>query len=113
MALPGFQTRLAGKITQARLATDIVAFVEYDGKPPHAGPTLANAPRQAVTIGHLKVRYLTTHANGTIEANSLDTCRLHLGHFVRVLGEGFPLCELTLSKIQEYVNQRAKAKSAR
>jgi hypothetical protein len=36
----------------------------------------------------------TTHANGTIEANSLDTCRLHLSHFARVLGEGFPLGEL-------------------
>jgi integrase len=90
--------------------TDIVTFVEHDGKPPNIGPTLANAPRQAVTLGHLKDRYLTTHANGTIEANSLDTCKLHLGHFARLLGDGFPLGELSLGKMQEYVNQRAKAK---
>ncbi len=90
--------------------TDIVTFIEHDGNPPDTGPTLPNAPRQAVTIGHLKDRYLSTHANGTIEANSLDTCRLHLNHFVRILGEGFPLGELSLAKMQEYVNHRAKAK---
>ncbi len=90
--------------------TDIVTFVQHDGQPPDTGPTLAAAPRQAVTLGHLKDRYLTTHGNGTIEANSLDTCKLHLGHFVRVLGEGFPLGELSLAKLQEYVNERAKAK---
>ena len=90
--------------------TDIVTFIAHDGNPPDAGPSLPNAPRQTVTLGHLKDRYLTTHANGTIEANSLDTCKLHLNHFVRVLGEGFPLGELALAKMQEYVNHRAKAK---
>lgn len=90
--------------------TDIVTFIEHDGKPPDIGPTLADAPRKAVTLGHLKERYLTTHGNGTIETNSLDTCKLHLGHFVRILGEGFPLGELSLAKLQEYVNHRAKAK---
>ncbi|MGA2062900.1 MAG: site-specific integrase [Thermoguttaceae bacterium] len=90
--------------------TDIVTFIEHDGKPPDTGPTLPNAPRQVVTIAHLKDRYLATHANGTIEANSLNTCKLHLNHFVRILGEGFPLGELSLAKTQEYVNQRAKAK---
>jgi integrase len=89
---------------------DIVTFVADDGKLSHIGPTLANAPRQAVPLGHLKSRYLATHANGTIEASSLDTCNLHLGHFVRVLGENFPLGELSLAKMQEYVNLRAKAK---
>jgi integrase len=90
--------------------TDIVTFVEHDGKPPNLGPTLSDTSRQAVTLGHLKDRYLTTHANGTIEANSLDTCKLHLGHFARVLGDSFPLGELTLGRMQEYVNHRAKAK---
>ena len=53
--------------------TDIVTFIEHDGNPPDIGPTLADSPRQVVTIGHLEDRYLATHANGTIEANSLDT----------------------------------------
>jgi integrase len=90
--------------------TDIVTFIEHDGKPPNAGPTLPSAPRQVVTIGLLRDRYLSTHANGTIEANSLDTCKLHLSHFCRVFGEGSPIGELSLAKLQEYVNQRAVAK---
>ncbi len=102
--------RLKQRLIVLPEGTDIVTFIEHDGKPPDIGPTLADAPRQAVTLGHLKDRYLTTHANGTIEANSLDTCKLHLGHFCRVLGDGFPLGELSLTKMQEYVNHRAKAK---
>jgi hypothetical protein len=102
--------RLKQRLIVLPEGTDIVTFVEHDGKPPDPGPKLADAPRHVVTLGHLKERYLTTHANGTIEANSLDTCKLHLGHFVRVLGESFPLGELSLTKLQEYVNQRAKAK---
>jgi hypothetical protein len=94
--------RLKQRLIVLPEGTDIVTFVEHDGKPPNIGPTLADAPRQAVTIGHLKDRYLATHANGTIEENSLDTCKLHLGHFCRVLGDGFPLGELSLTKMQEY-----------
>jgi integrase len=92
--------------------TDIVTFVEHDGTPPNVGPMRTDAPRQAVTLGRLKDRYLATHANGTIEANSLDTCKLHLGHFCRVLGEGCPVGELSLDKLQEYVNKRARTKVA-
>src|SRR5260370_707814 len=41
---------------------DIVTFIEHDGKPPDMGPTLAAAPRQAVTLGHLIDRYLFWHS---------------------------------------------------
>jgi integrase len=90
--------------------TDIVTFVQHDGDPPKTGPTVPASPHQPVTLGHLRERYLATHDNGTIEANSLDTCRLHLGHFCRVLGDGCPASELSLGKLQQYVNARAKAK---
>ncbi len=50
---------------------------------------------------------------GTIEANTLDTCRLHLNHFCRFLGDAFPLQELTLAKLQDYVNKPAKIGAAR
>src|SRR5437868_10308747 len=102
--------RLKQRLLVLPEGTDIVTFVQHDGQSPDTGPTLAAAPRQAVPLGHLKDRYLTTHANGTIEANSLDTCKLHLGHFARILGDGFPLGELSLAKMQKYVNHRAKAK---
>jgi integrase len=90
--------------------TDIVTFIQHDGKPPESGPTLPAAPRQVITVGLLRDRYLATHGNGTIEDNSLDTCKLHLGHFCRVLGAGSPLGELSLGRLQEYVNKRAEAK---
>ena len=102
--------RLKQRLIVLPQGTGIVSFVEHDGKPPDLGPRLPNAPRKAVTLGHLKEGYLTTHANGTLETNSLDTRKLHLGHFVRVLGESFPVGELSLAKLQEYVNQRAKAR---
>jgi integrase len=90
--------------------TDIVTFIQHDGTPPDTGPTLAAAPRQVITVSLLRDRYISTHSNGTIEANSLDTCKLHLRHFCRILGDGFPLGELSLTKMQEYVNERVKAK---
>jgi len=88
---------------------DIVTFIQFDGKPPQAAnDNTPFNPRQAVTVALLKDRYLTTYGNGTIEANSLDTCRLHLNHVCRFLGDAFPLPELKLAKLQEYVNKRAK-----
>src|SRR5438552_12131490 len=65
--------RLKQRLIVLPEGTDIVSFIEHDGKPPDSGPTLADAPRQALTIGHRKNGYLTPHANRTIEANSPDT----------------------------------------
>ena len=102
--------RLKQRLVLLPEGTDIVTFIEYDGKPPDAGPKLAAAPRQVITVGLLRDRYLSTHANGIIEANSLDTCKLHLGHFCRVLGDGSPSENCRSARLQEYVNERAKAK---
>ena len=80
--------RLKQRLIVLPEGTDIVSFVEHDGTPPNVGPTLAEiAPRKTVTLGQLKDRYLSTYANGTIEANSLETCKLHLNHFLRALGD--------------------------
>jgi hypothetical protein len=43
-----------------------------------------------------------------MEANSLATPRMHLGHFERTLGAGFDLRKLTLADLQNYVNKRRK-----
>jgi integrase len=102
--------RLRQRLLVLSEGADIVSFLRHDGNPPDTGPTLPAAPRAAITLGTLRDRYLATHGNGTIEANSLDTCKLHLAHFCRALGEGFPLPELSLAKLQEYVDRRAKKK---
>ncbi len=100
--------RLKQRLLTIPNGIDIVTFIQHDGKPPEDATGAPMNPRSAVTMSHLKDRYVSTHGNGTIETNSLATCRLHLNHFCRFLGDAFPLPELTLAKMQEYVNKRAK-----
>jgi integrase len=91
---------------------DVVAFVRQRlatlDRETDATPEPAPQPRDQTTLGLLRDRYITTHSNGTIEANSLDTVRLHFSHFCRFLGEGFPLPELSLLRLQEYIDRRAR-----
>jgi hypothetical protein len=102
--------RLKQRLVQLPEGVDIVTFVEFDGEPPMTPAGALLNPREAVTLSQLKDRYLVTHGNGTIEANSLDTCKLHLSHVCRILGDGFLLPELSLAELQSYVNRRTKAK---
>lgn len=104
--------RLKQKLLVLPDGVDIVTFGEHDGRPPAAVPALPATPRQAVTLGHLRDRYLATYGNGTIEASSLYTCRIHLSHVCRLLGDGFPVGDLTTGRLQEYVDRRARAKIA-
>ena len=100
--------RLKQRLLTVPDGINIVTFIQHDGKPPQAANGTPLNPRSAVTVFQLKERYLATHGNGTIEANSLDTCKLHLNHTCRFLGDAFPLPELTHARLQEYVNKRAK-----
>src|SRR5262245_60451010 len=86
--------------------TDLLTFIRHEGKPPE----VYRAPDSVVrtTLGTLRDRYISTHSNGTIEANSLDTIRLHFSHFCRFLGEGFPLTELSALKLQQHIVRRAR-----
>jgi hypothetical protein len=45
-----------------------------------------------------------------MEANSLRTVTMHLTHFERTLGDGFPLQQLQLADLQRHVNERRKKK---
>lgn len=100
--------RLGQGLLQLPEGVDIVEFLRHDGRPPAEAPRLPDAPRQAVTLGRLRDRYLETLGNGTVEANTLSTIRLHLRHFARALGEGLPLQELTLARMQSYIDGRSK-----
>ena len=78
-------------------------FVAAGGKV----PTLSVRPE---TIGARQLfdHYLTTHANGTIEENSLGTARSHLNQLIGTLGERFRMQSLTLLNLQEHVDRRRK-----
>ncbi len=91
---------------------DVVAFLRQRlatlNRESDQTPEPAPRPRDETTLGILRDRYVTTHSNGTIEENSLATVRLHFSHICRKLGDGFPLPELSLLRLQEYIDSRAR-----
>ena len=78
-------------------------FVAAGGKPP-----VVSARPETVTARQLFDHYLATHANGTIEANSLGTARSHLNQFAETVGERFRVQSLTLLDLQGHVERRRK-----
>jgi integrase len=100
--------RLAQGLLALPAGADTVTFVRCDG----SIPVPASAAREAPTLGSLQDRYLETH-EGSLEAHTLRGIRRHFRHFVRLLGEAFPIRELSLSELQGYVDKRAKAKGLR
>ncbi len=101
--------RLKQGLLQLPPGGDIVAFVQHDGVVPvtnHGQLVTRDEP----TLADLRDRYFETHANGTLEERTLDGIRQHFDHLVRILGEGFPIRELSLADLQGYVDRRTKAK---
>ncbi len=78
-------------------------FVAAGGKTP-----VLPARPETVTARQLIDHYLQTHANGTVEENSLDTSRTHLGQFLKSVGERFRMQGLTLLHLQEHVDRRRR-----
>jgi site-specific recombinase XerD len=78
-------------------------FVAAGGKAP-----ALSSRRETTTARQLIDRYLATHANGTIEENSLGTVRTHLNQFLASVGERFRIQGLTLLHLQEHVDRRRK-----
>src|SRR5262249_5928524 len=78
-------------------------FVAAGGK----APVLSARP-ETTTARQLIDRYLQTHANGTVEENSLGTSRTHLSQFLESVGERFRLQGLTLLDLQEHVDRRRR-----
>jgi integrase len=99
--------RLKQRLIELPPGVTIEDFLINDGqirKPEQARPA---AP---VSFATFKQQYLDTHGNGAMETNSLATVAMHLNHFERSLGHTFPLTQLTLTDLQQHVNQRAKKK---
>ncbi len=89
---------------------DLIAFLVSDGtlteRPQLEVPP--PAPPAPVTLGELRDSYIQTHSNGAMEDNSLATVRLHLGHFIKSLGQKFPAQTLAVSHLQAHIDRRAK-----
>jgi len=96
-----------GLIERGRLTVpDGVALEEFVAA---GGKVRAVSARpETVTARQLFDHYLATHANGTIEANSLGTARSHLNQFAETVGERFRVQSLTLLDLQGHVERRRK-----
>jgi len=70
-------------------------------------PLLSSRP-ETVTAKQLFDKYLQTHANGTVEKNSLGTSRTHFNQFTKSVGERFRIQTLTLLTLQEHVDRRRR-----
>jgi hypothetical protein len=84
---------------------DLAAFVLSSGRCEEKPK-----PPTIRTLSEFKDRYLQAVGLGAMEANSLDTVKMHLGHFVGSLGAHFPIQTLKLHHLQEHVERRAQKK---
>jgi integrase len=91
-----------GRLTVPERVT-LEKFVAAGGK----APVISSRP-ETITARQLIDHYLTTHANGTVEENSLATSRTHLNQFTETVGERFRVQSLTLLNLQEHVDRRRK-----
>src|SRR5262249_47020861 len=87
---------------------DLITFLLSDGQ-----RVEKPKPPPIRTLQQLFDRYLQAHANGAMEANSLDTVAMHLRHFARTLGDAFPVQTLTLAHLQGHLDRRARRKGRR
>jgi integrase len=76
------------------------------------GGKLENKPsvQEVLTLDNLFTRYEENMPPGTMEGNSLATCKLHKKHLLRILGSKQAAQALTTTDLQGYVNKRAKEK---
>jgi integrase len=94
-----------GRLPMPRQA-DIATHLLSDGKltqPPKVEPTT-----RPLTLGELQELYVAAHAHGAMEANSLQTVKMHLRHFATTLGVSFPVAKLTQEDLQRHVERRAR-----
>jgi integrase len=107
---------LGQKLLVVPPGVDVLSFVFSMGQMGEA-PALVEASSDAadtpITLEQLKDRYIETHSAGAMEQNSLDTVAMHLRHFIKTLGAGFTVERLTLAKLQDHVNRRARNKGIR
>ncbi len=93
---------------------DVLSFIVSNGQVEQPSAKVAeevNVPaRKDITLRELKDQYIEAHAAEAMETSSPDTVAMHPRHFIKTLGVNFPLQSITLAKLKEHVNRRAKKK---
>lgn len=84
---------------------DVAAFLLSDGEVVVATEAISQTPAK---LSDLIGKYLATHSQGAMEANSLATARLHLRHFEKSLRAETVARKIKLADVQKHVDRRAK-----
>jgi len=111
-AVSGSVERTLGLLRQGAISppagADFVQFVL-------SGGYQTDLPKGAEvrTFKDLRDRYLATLGVGAVEANTLLTIRIHLDHWTRTLGAGFPVQSLARDDLQRHVTRQAGQKGRR
>ncbi len=69
--------------------------------------------QNTASLGDLFDEYTKSLPEGSMEANSLYTAKIHMKHLRRILRAGFVAKDLSLSDLQGYVGKRSKEKGIR
>jgi integrase len=106
------------KVLRLPEGADLLTFVLSNGQVQQPAPAAGDAgtdtqSQPTVGLRELRDRYVRTHAAGAMEKNSLDTVSMHLRHFEKTFGARFTVQALTLAKLQEHVDRRARKKGLR
>lgn len=93
--------RLKQRLLELPAGVDIVAFLQFDGRPP--GGDVA----KGLTLGKLRDRSVAARSGGR-EPSTIKTGLIHFKHLVGSLGEQFPIAELSRAALQGHVERRAE-----
>ena len=96
--------RIKQRLLDVPAGMDIVTFIEHDGKP----PPVAETKPVSTLFSELRKRYLETVGNGAIEANTLNTTKIHLNHLAGTLGDDFAMDTLAHADLQCHIRRRQK-----
>jgi len=71
------------------------------------------AAKCTVSLGDVFSEYIESLPEGSMEANSLYTAKIHMNHLRRILGTRFVVGDLSLSDLQSYIRKRSTEKGIR
>ena len=81
---------------------DLLTFLMSDGAAPSR-----TKPVASITLEQVCDEYLHSLPAGSLEENTLLTCRIHMRHLKRLLGAGKRIRDINRQTLQQYVKDRA------
>ena len=90
--------KLAGVIRRDALGAKVILSGKLEKKVESA---------RGMTVGDLVEKYRDTFTTGVKEQSTIQTEKIHLGHFMKLLGTRTPHSDLSPAHMQQYVDTRA------